>query len=387
SVAHRFIETAAAAGKRACFFAVEGRLVSAASLGAYRVGEQPVWNPASWEQVLRTGRSLREQLRRARAKGVTVRPLAPEEVLPGSRVRRAVEGLIGRWLEAHSLAPMEFLVQVSPFEFGEERRLFVAEREGRIAGFLAMVPVYARGGWLLEDLLREPDAPNGTAELLVDHAMRAAAAEGSRYATLGLAPLAGVGGWLGTVRHWSRRLYDFEGLRAFKAKFRPDHWEPVYLAYPRGQNAVLALLDALSAFAPRGLVRFGLETALRSPALVLRVLALLLVPWTLLLAAVPTAEWFPGRWVQAGWVLFDAGLVAGLLSLARRWRAGLARLLALLITGDALLTLWEAVAYNVPRNRTPLQWAVTAVALAAPAAAALFLWSALRVGRQPRAEE
>ncbi len=87
---------------------------------------------------------------------------------------------------------------------------------------------------LREQLLRDPDVPNDTAELLVDHAMRALAADGVTWATLGLAPLAGaVSGWLRTTRSWSRPLFNFEGLASFKRKLRPQRWEPIFLAYPR----------------------------------------------------------------------------------------------------------------------------------------------------------
>ena len=57
-----------------------------------------------------------------------------------------------------------------------------------LVALLAAVPIYARQGWLVEDLLRDVGAPNGTAEALVDKAMRRFAEAGSRYATLGLAP-------------------------------------------------------------------------------------------------------------------------------------------------------------------------------------------------------
>ena len=84
-------------------------------------------------------------------------------------------------------------------------------------------PVFARQGWLLQHIIRDPRAPNGSTELLVDAAMRAAVEEGQRYVTLGLAPLSGeVGPWLRVARLWGAALFDFEGLRAFKAKLRPQ---------------------------------------------------------------------------------------------------------------------------------------------------------------------
>ena len=78
------------------------------------------------------------------------------------------------------MSEMKFMVLVHPFSYPEERRYVVAELEGEIVGFAAAVPVYARDGWFVEDVLRDPDAPNGTAESLIDTAMRQFAAEGSR---------------------------------------------------------------------------------------------------------------------------------------------------------------------------------------------------------------
>lgn len=377
-VAARFVQAARAAGRRCCFFATEARFAHAAHLGALHVGEQPVWDPAEWEATLEGSRSLREQVRRSRAKGVVVRALAPEELEdPGHPTRRAVERLIARWLGSRPMGPMGFLVQLDPFSAPRERRHFVAERDGALVGFLAAVPVYARQGWFLEDLLRDPAAPNGTTELLVDGAMRALAREGSGYATLGLAPLAGAQDtWLRAARDLGAELYDFEGLRAFKAKLRPRHWDPLFLSYPRGQGALVSLYDALRAFAGGSLLRFGLQTLRRGPPLVWRVLGAALVPWTALLALAPDARFFPSPWVKWGWVAFDVGVAAGMLSLARRWRRGLATLLAAAVTGDALLTLAQVALFNAPRAQGPLDWALVGVSQAAPTFAAWLLWSA-----------
>src|ERR1041384_158619 len=122
---------------------------------------------------------------------------------------------------------------------------------------------------------------------------RAAPAEGIPYVTLGLVPLSGeVSPWLRAARRWGKALYDFDGLRAFKAKLKPRAWDPIFLSYPRG-NGFIAMFDTLTAFARGGLLRFGLETLLRGPAIVMRVLAVLLLGWTVLLALPGAARWFP----------------------------------------------------------------------------------------------
>lgn len=375
-VARRFAEWAGSRGKRVRFFAVADRFLELTRMESVQIGEQPIWDPAEWETTLRGSRSLREQVRRSRAKGVAVRLLSPEEVREGTPVREAVERLIARWLGTRQMAPMGFLVEVHPFSFAAERRYFVAEREGRVVGFLAAIPIYVRNGWFFEDLLRDPAAPNGTAELLIDFAMRAVAAEGSRWVTLGLAPLAGTSGWLARVGRWSRRFYDFAGLQAFKSRLRPKAWEPLYLAYAHGELSPRAVLDALAAFSRVGLARFGLRTLLRVPTVVIEALAVLLVPWTIALAFATPAHWFPTPLVKWAWVAFDAALFAALLSLARHWRHWLATLLASLVTVDALLTLLQVLTFNVHHVSGFGDMVVLAVGLLAPSLAAALLWRA-----------
>ncbi|WP_373047635.1 phosphatidylglycerol lysyltransferase domain-containing protein [Vulgatibacter sp.] len=373
-VAARFGGFAARCRRRVRFFAVVDRFLEAAPFDAVQVGEQPAWDPGEWPRILRESRSLREQLRRARARGVVVRQLAEAEAAEGP-VRAHVEALVARWLGSRHMAPMGFLVEVHPFGFASERRYFAAERDGRIVGFLAAVPIYARGGWFFEDLLRDPAAPNGTAELLVDAAMRAVAAEGSRYVTLGLAPLAGVSGWLASARRLGRRLYDFAGLASFKAKLRPQAWEPIHLAYPRGERGIVALVDALAAFSRGGLFRFGLETLLRVPTVVIEALAVALVPWTIALA-LTDHRWFPAPWMKWFWVAFDVGLFVGLLALAKRWRHGLATALAVLVTADAVVSWVQALVFNLPRLRGAGDAVVVAAGVLAPTLAAVLLWRA-----------
>jgi phosphatidylglycerol lysyltransferase len=373
----RFVAAAREAGRRVCCFATEPRFHEATGWPALRIGDQPSWAPEDWERVLSGSKSLREQLRRARAKGVAVRAVEPAEIADGHPVRAQLDALIARWLASRPIAPMGFLVQIDPFTFPSERRYFVAERAGAVIGFLGVIPIYARRGWFFEDFLRDPDAPNGTVEMLIDAGMRAAAAQRAPFVTLGLVPLAGeVGSWLRAARRLGRSLYDFDGLRAFKAKLAPRAWDPIYLAYPPGRGALGALIDTLTAFARGGLLRFGLETLLRGPAIVVRVLAVLLVGWTALLALPASAYYFPSPVWQWGWVGFDVVLGGALFVLARRWRQPLADVVATAVTLDAVATAVQAIAYDLPRRRGALDVAVIAIAMAAPAIAAFLLWNA-----------
>jgi phosphatidylglycerol lysyltransferase len=144
-------------------------------------------------------------------------------------------------------------------------------------GFTVLSPVAARNGWLVEQIVRGVRAPNGTAELLIDTAMRAVATDGAVYATLGLSPLserANIPGiaqpmWLDLLLRWvrvhGRRFYNFEGLDAFKAKFNPEEWEPIFAIADSGSfppGALYAIAGAFTAGNPivliaKALVRAG----------------------------------------------------------------------------------------------------------------------------------
>lgn len=252
AVARRFTEAAREHGRRACFFAAERPLVDA-GLRALAIGEQPVWDAWRWPEVLAGASSLRYQVRRAIRHDVRVRPLArdrPDEVA-------ALRALIARWQAAHAMPPMRFLVDLDLRVVADARRTFVAVQGERVVGFAALLAVPARDRVFVEHLVRAPDAPNGTVELLVDAAMREA---GARTLTLGLAPLAGdVARWLRVARWLGAPLYDFAGLHAFKAKLRPHAWEPVYLC-TTGGALVVALRDSLRAFAGGSLLAFAGRT-------------------------------------------------------------------------------------------------------------------------------
>ncbi len=373
----RFAEAARAAGKRVRFFGLEDDVSTQSAFACLHVGEQPVWDPQEWGDALRRKRSLREQLRRSRAKGVSVRLVGANELADGHPTRAKIDHMIAHWMNSRAMAPMGFVVHLDPYGLPEERRFFIAERGGLVVGVLIAVPIYARDGWFFEDVLRDPSAPNGTIELLFDHAMRQLADEGSRHVTFGLAPLAGTTHrWMRRIRDHTRWLYDFEGLRSFKAKLQPHSWHPVYLAYPARERGMRAVIDTLEAFARGSFFRFGWRTLVHRAALVTRWLALLLVPWIAIMALAPTRPWFPSRLTQIGWVTYDLLLFVMLQMLASRWSRRLAQGLAAAALFDFTLGSVQLLAHNVLHLAGTAAWLIAGAAVAAPLGVAAFLWSA-----------
>lgn len=351
AVAARFVEAAAERRRRASFFCVDFDAQGAPQWPGFArvlLGEQPVWRPDEWPEVLRGHRRLREQLRRATAKGVQVRRVTAEELADGAPLRRAVDEMAASWLSSRAMEPMGFLVTLAPFVAASEHRYYLAEQRGRPVAFLSLVPVPARRGWLFEDLLRTPGVQNGTSELLVDRAMRELAQDGAAYATTGLAPLSGdVPRVLSAIAQLARPLYDFRGLRRFKQRLHPPRWERVWMCTPQGQSRALHLIDALRAFSSGGLFRFAALTAVRHPGVLAWLLAVPLAPWALLLTALVVSGRSSLLGVPpvalAAWAIFDGLLAFGLWRASRAPKPRLLGLLASAASVDALLSLHHLI--------------------------------------------
>lgn len=370
----RFTAEASKHGKRSCFFAAERDLSSESSFASMHIGDQPVWDATKWGQSL--GKSLKEQLRRARAKKVTVRVVDPEEIINVDHpTRRGVNAVISHWLEGRRIAQLGFVIDLDPFHEVHERRVFVAEREGSIVGVLIAIPIYGSNGWLIDNMLRDPSAPNGTVELLFDLALRTFGEQKCSYVTLGLSPFVGVSSPLiEFIRDATGYFYNFKGLYAFKTKLRPSHWQRIYLAYPKTMRPSDAVYDAITAFLPGGWARFLANTVVQRAKQAALILAMPLLPWTAMLALVDTQRWFPSVLAQAAWVATNTVLMAALAALSRKWRRGLstgAAALSAVATGAAAA---QVVAYNATRA-SGMDWLWLALALLMPALATAFLWT------------
>jgi phosphatidylglycerol lysyltransferase len=380
----RFIEAARAAGRRPIFFGAE-HLAPFAGCRTLMLGLQSVLKPSEWNATLRQRPKLREQLRRARAKGVTVRAVTADELAPGTTLHRDVERLRAQWLSSRHLEPMSFLVDVEPFYASREHLYFVAGRRGTSVQFLSAVPIYAANGWLMEDMLRGRDAPNGTTELVIDALMRKVEPD-SQWLTPGLTPLTGpIPWWLRLTRSATVALYDFSGLWRFRSRLRPSAWRPVWLAWDRGP-ALGPLIDVLRAFAGGRLIAFAMHSLLRHPNGPPWAVAVPLVPWTVALAGLVGI----GRHdilgfssiALGGWVIFDAALAWLLFEVARHPRQSRLAAVAAVAGLDAVLSIQHLSTVGPGPSLTSALFRIVATAGPIVGTAGL-VWAAWRARTRP----
>lgn len=373
SMSRKFRLAARAAGRRPSFFSVAA---SAAEwdedLALLPIGREPWWSLEAWPGIASAHRSIHGQVRRAENAGVTITHLDSERIRSSDHLRASLDRLIDEWLDARQMPAMEFLVDLQPWTFPEERIYLAARHRERWVGLLVAIPIYGRDAWFFEDLIRSESAPNGTSEALVDAAMREARRRGASEATMGLVPLAGDRSWQRITRTIMGDFYNFDGIHRFKSKLRPTRWEPVFLAYPSTTGPVLAVYDVLDGFALGSINAFGADAVRRNPRFILRVIAFLLLPWIGFLLWSDPERWFPSKRARNGWVVFDLAVATGLFRLLHRWDGRLATVLTAAVSADVVVS--SAQVTRARRERTILETALSVAMIAAPALTAVVLW-------------
>ena len=266
-IVQSFEEDAAMSNEQVCWFSITTRLKSAIDGRAFHaelvIGAQPVWNPAGWPEIVQKNATLRSQLNRARNKGISISEWKTELASAHKGLQRCLDD----WMASRSLPKLRFLTEPVSLDRLADRRIFVAELRGEPVGFLVIAPVPTRNGWLVEQIVRGKSVPNGTAELLVDGVMKATGEEGFEYLTLGLVPLTPRAKttevtsqfWLRATLSWVRvhgkRFYNFDGLDAFKAKFKPHSWEPLFALSNEPALSLRTMIAIGAAFSQEPLFR------------------------------------------------------------------------------------------------------------------------------------
>lgn len=249
------------------------RKVTPQHFNAVKVGAAPYFDLQNWNPRGDCAKKLRAGVNQARRSGIQVEYIEAAD----TSLRKETAQLCFQWLETRrSATTFGWLVALDPFLHSEYKKYFVARHNQKLVGFLAASPIPARKGWYLEDVISAPDAPQGTATMLVVEALHELKKQGATLATLGTAPLATDGpNDLPTHRVVARALdlashrlgafYNFEGLRRFKGKFVPSWWESEYALAQHGVAMPPRVGHAIvRALVPGGLTQLLTRQAIRA---------------------------------------------------------------------------------------------------------------------------
>lgn len=207
----------------------------------FKLGEEAHVHLAGVTLDGHAGKLYRQILRRAERAGATFRILPPADV--PARLPELQE-VSSEWLREKGLAERQFSMGFFDPEYICRYPCAVVEAGGPGGRLLAFANLLEgpRREELSVDLMRQRSDGPQVMEYVILSLLLEGQRQGYRTFNLGMAPLASVG----TERsaHMRERLarllfqrgeqwYNFQGLRFFKDKFRPE-WVPRYLAY---QNA------------------------------------------------------------------------------------------------------------------------------------------------------
>jgi phosphatidylglycerol lysyltransferase len=222
-----------------CLIAVSeatARVALESGFSALKIGEEPWFDLVTWRPPHgNRGKKLRWAVNHARRAAVTI-----EEFRPGGEDE--VAAVVERWRASlHRPEPHSFM-RTAPLEQVHRKRLFLARRGGSVDALLSCAPLPAADSWYLEDLLRVPEAVNGTTELLVVEGLARLAEDGAAGAAFALAPMRGVSTQLDprarrlgrllalSFRSFDRR-YGFRAIARYEGRFEPSEWRPRYVAF------------------------------------------------------------------------------------------------------------------------------------------------------------
>jgi len=211
-----------------------------AGLTLLKVGEEALvaTDTFSMEGGRRSG--FRRTLRKTENEGGSFEMIPADEC---ATVLERLEEVSDAWKEAKGVHEKGFSLGSFSPEYVARFPVAVLRREGRIVAF-ANVWLGADGEEFSVDLMRyhPREAPTDAMEYLFLKMILWGREAGYARFSLGMAPLSGLEGgplaplWArlgGAVYRYGEHFYNFQGLRAYKAKFDPV-WEPRYVASPGG---------------------------------------------------------------------------------------------------------------------------------------------------------
>lgn len=122
-------------------------------------------------------------------------------------------------------------------ELKQQTILTMESPEGRIEGFVNLIPNYVPGEANFDLMRKTADAPNGTMDFLFIRMFEYLQSKGFTACNLGMAPLSGIDAPTNLQEQIIKTAYErlgrfahYRGLREFKEKFNPC-WTMKYLAY------------------------------------------------------------------------------------------------------------------------------------------------------------
>ncbi len=255
----RLKEMASLAGTRLSFYQVSPQtlpLIIDLGLRPYKIGEEAVVDAVNFDLSGKKGYGFRQTLKRFEGLAASFDVIAPEDV---DTCMDRLKDISDSWLASKGAKEKGYSLGSFQAEYMRLTPVAVVRIDGQIMAFANLWPTQDKTLLSLDLMRYDPGSPPSLMEYLFLQLIAYAREHGYTHFSLGLAPLAGLQArplssvWpkLATmIYQWGSDVYNFEGLRAYKEKFKPQ-WQPRYFAVPGQETALVQALMAVVALGGR----------------------------------------------------------------------------------------------------------------------------------------
>ena len=203
----------------------------------FKLGEEAVIPLSGFSLEGKNYSGARRIIRKTEEAGITFEVIEPPHT---SETLHAVRTVSDQWLVAKRAREMQFSLGYLHRDYLSQCPIAIArDASGEIVAFLNVLALRP-GAPVTFDFMRYR---HGVVDNIIDYCIHRtclwAAAKGYSELNLGMAPLADVGARktsrlseraAALVYRHAERVYNYQGIRAYKTKFHPE-WRPRYLAY------------------------------------------------------------------------------------------------------------------------------------------------------------
>jgi len=254
----RLREMASLAGARLSFYHIEASelpLMLDLGLRPYKIGEEALVDAQAFDLEGKKAYGFRQVWRKFAGAEFSV---LPPEAVPAHLARLRV--ISDGWLKEKGAKEKGFSMGFFDADYLNATPVAIIRIDGEIMAFANLWPTVDRSVLGIDLMRYDPASPPNIMEYLFLCLIFYARDEGYRYFSLGMTPLGGFGGkqastaWhhiASLIYTYGGEVYNFDGLRAYKEKFRPQ-WRPSYVAVRGSEAALMTALGAVVVLGGRG---------------------------------------------------------------------------------------------------------------------------------------
>lgn len=212
-------------------------LYEALGFRSLKIGDEAVVDLTAFTLAGKAGKNRRSVINRIERDGIRTELTPPP--LPEALIAEAQE-VADEWLQIPGRRERGFTLGRFTPAYVRQTPLFAArDAEGRMLGFVNLIPSYRPGEATADLMRRRQEIPNGLMDYIFIKLFEYNQAQGFRRFSLGLAPMSGFqpgetpSREERAVHALFRRLdflFSFSGLKQYKAKYAST-WEPRYVVY------------------------------------------------------------------------------------------------------------------------------------------------------------